>query len=65
MSHLNTLTCPVCKQIIAYDVYGLLEGERFTCTGCSLVLILAEESHDTLQDAMEKYEELKKEAEKR
>ena len=65
MAHINTLSCPVCKQIISYDIYGLLSGQTFTCPGCSLVLSLAEESHDTLQDAMKKYEELKKESEKR
>ena len=65
MTQLNTITCPECKQIITYDVYGLLSGQKYSCPGCSMVISLSEESHDTLQTAMEKFEKLKQDAGKR
>lgn len=59
MNQTNTIACPSCGAQIVYDVYGLLSGKKFICSGCSLAVSLAAESRETVQNAMDKYEKLK------
>lgn len=59
MNQTNTLSCPSCNSPIYYDVYELLRGQKFTCPNCNLVISLANESHDIVEKAMDKYEKLK------
>lgn len=60
MTNTNTLSCPSCNSPILYDVYGLLAGKKFVCPNCSLVISLAAESKNVVQNAVDKYEQLEK-----
>jgi hypothetical protein len=53
------LDCPDCSTPIPYDTYGFLQGKKFSCPNCKLSIGLAAQSHDTVKDAMEEFENLK------
>lgn len=62
MNMSNTIACPVCSTPIAYDVYALLAGQKFSCPKCSAQLCLAAESHSVVEKTVKKYEALKSSA---
>jgi hypothetical protein len=45
---------------IVFDVNGLLQGEKYTCPKCNSSIGLGEESKFTVQEAMEKFEDMRK-----
>lgn len=55
----QTIPCPVCGNNISFDTRELLKGVKFTCSKCNAVIGLAEESKATVQDAMDKLDDLK------
>ncbi|MBI9064474.1 MAG: hypothetical protein JEZ14_20985, partial [Marinilabiliaceae bacterium] len=60
MTFNQKIHCPNCQAIIVFDTYALLGGMRFTCTNCNAQIGLASDSKDTVEGAMNKFEELKK-----
>lgn len=55
----QVMNCPDCNTPIPYDTYGLLQGKKFSCAKCGLSLGLAPQSHATVNNAMQEYENLK------
>lgn len=55
----QSIPCPVCKTKIPFDAQQLLMGVKFTCGGCFASIGIANESIETVQNAMDKLEELK------
>jgi len=56
----QTLPCPVCQTSITFDVHGLLQGKKYTCPNCNSSIGLGDESKSSVEEAMKKFEELKK-----
>jgi transposase-like protein len=56
----QSLPCPVCQTQIVFDVNGLLRGEKYTCPNCNSSIGLGEESKSSVQEAMDKFNEAKK-----
>lgn len=57
----NNIPCPVCKTNIPFDPTGLLKGMKFACPGCQAQIgITNENSAAITKDALEKFEEIKK-----
>jgi uncharacterized Zn finger protein (UPF0148 family) len=53
------MPCPVCRTPIFFNVYHLLQGERFVCPSCQAAITLSPESHDPVQNALDKLDKLK------
>ncbi len=60
----QTLPCPVCGTKIAFDTRELLKGVKFKCSNCDSAIGLADESRPLVQDAMDKFDELRNNAAK-
>jgi transcription initiation factor IIE alpha subunit len=58
------MPCPVCGTKIPFDTYGLLRGEKFTCSECNASIGLASESKPIVQEVLEKLETIKKSSSK-
>ncbi|TAE08826.1 MAG: hypothetical protein EAZ95_16745 [Bacteroidetes bacterium] len=56
----QSIPCPVCQTKIPFDVHALLRGVAFTCPSCFASIGIAQEALPTVNDAMQKLEELKK-----
>lgn len=53
------IKCPICQNIIQIEVTALLRGQKFSCSNCSSCIGLSANSFSTVENALEKYEELK------
>jgi len=53
------IPCPVCTTAIPFDVRQLLMGVQFTCPNCLAAIGLAVESKDSVNDALEKFKDVK------
>ena len=58
------MPCPVCQTKIPIDTKALLTGSKFTCPNpqCEASIGLAAESRPLVNDAIEKLDEIKKNA---
>ena len=54
------IPCPVCKTPIPFDPYQLIKGVQFACPNCGAVVGVAQQSVDTVKNAMEEFDEMKK-----
>lgn len=61
MSLQQQMPCPAegCNGQILFDAHMLLKGSQFSCPVCNAVIGLAPESHDVVQNAMDKFDEMK------
>lgn len=60
MKNQQKMTCPSCQQgEIIYDTYALLQGVKFSCPVCHAQVGLAQESHQQVQETMQKFEHMK------
>ena len=58
----QSIPCPDCQTPIMFDPKLLVLGHNFSCTGCNAVLSLAPESSPVVKDALDKLEQIKKDA---
>lgn len=58
----QSIPCPVCQTKIPFNATALLQGVSFTCPSCFAVISIAQEALPTANDAMKKFEDLKKNA---
>ena len=57
----QSIDCPDCGSKIIFDPHALVLGKRFACPQCPTVSIgLMQEDRETVRDALEKFENLKK-----
>jgi transcription initiation factor IIE alpha subunit len=59
MTQQKYISCPDCQSAILIDPQLLLQGIRFSCSGCSASIGLAAESHTILAQTIEKLGDLK------
>jgi transcription initiation factor IIE alpha subunit len=55
----QSIPCPVCQTKIPFDTRQLLMGVQFACPNCNASIGLASESHQLVQETMEKFEDMK------
>jgi len=62
MNKEQQIPCPMpdCNGHIIFDTYKLLEGAKFTCPDCKASIGIAAESKEEVEDAMTKFEKMKK-----
>lgn len=53
MNHEQRIPCPVCNTPINFYSFALIQGERFSCTGCGAVVGLPKESVPEATEATE------------
>ena len=58
----QSIPCPVCQTKIPFDTKQLLAGVKFVCPDCQAAIGLAEESKPLVQQTMDGFDQLKKEA---
>ncbi len=56
----HNIPCPVCQTKIPISVHALLQGVSFTCPTCFAAIGIAKEAVPQVKNAVEKFEELKK-----
>ena len=56
----QSIPCPHCQQKIIFDTRALLRGAEFRCANCGAILGLAAESKTIVEEAMQKFDEVKK-----
>ena len=56
----QSIPCPICQSSIRFDPIALVKGYKFSCPKCSAVVGIAQDALKTANDALEKYEALKK-----
>jgi hypothetical protein len=55
-----SIPCPNCKTQIEFAIKDILQGEKFTCSNCSIIITLAyEDNKTTLSKAKEQLDKLK------
>ena len=55
------ISCPDCSTRIPFDPQELIKGTRFGCPNCSISIGIERGSRETVKDALDKLEELKRE----
>lgn len=56
----QSIPCPECGTNIPFDAIQLMQGVKYTCSNCHASIGLAKESKTSVQEAMKKFEEVKK-----
>lgn len=64
MEELRYIICPECQNRIYYDIEGMLLGREYICEKCNSRFSLAQESKQTVANAMESYKKLKEKSSK-
>lgn len=59
MKEVQKIPCPNCQTPIPFDVNQLLKGSSFSCPNCNSKIALSSENKSTVQDALDKFDELK------
>lgn len=62
MNQHQSIPCPSCKTSIPFDTHQLLMGMQFVCPTCQAVIGLAPESRDQVQEAIDRLDEMKRNA---
>lgn len=60
MSQTANIPCPECSTPIPFDVKSLLSGAKIICPNCFAHLAIAEDAKSSMQEALDKFEKLKK-----
>lgn len=58
------IPCPVCQTNIPADSHQLMLGTQFACPTCNSAIGLSSESKNQVQEAMQKFEDLRTEVAK-
>jgi len=58
----QSIPCPVCQTKIPFDAVALVKGHKFSCHGCLAVVGIAQEAIETASEAINTYQELKKQS---
>lgn len=60
MTETNTkINCPECNEEIIINTQQLLQGVKFTCFNCHLIIGLAQESRSVVSQAMNHFSKIK------
>jgi transcription initiation factor IIE alpha subunit len=59
MKYSQSIPCPTCQTPIPFDSHELLKGTQFACPKCQAVIGLAPESRPVVEEAMQKFDDLK------
>ena len=59
MNQAMNIPCPTCNTPIPFDPGELMRGRQFVCPNCKAAIGLAQESQSTVEDAMDKFKEMK------
>lgn len=52
------IACPDCTTTIELNPTKLIQGNRFTCSNCKLVVSLAEESRSVVEETLTEFQKI-------
>lgn len=53
------IACPDCGEGIVFDVYALIQGTSFVCTGCDAKIHLSSESKVLVEESINEFTNMK------